>query len=346
MQAQSENIIIITTDGLRWQEVFRGMDSALANNKKFNQGDSSYLYEKYWSVDIKERRKKLMPFFWSTIESNGQVYGNRDHDNKMDNANPYWFSYPGYNEIMTGFPDTSINSNGYPPNPHVTVLEYLNNQLRFKNRVAAFGAWEAFDRILNEKRSGIPVISAFDNTGGKLPTGNEKMINVLRHDSFKPWHEDECLDVFTHHAAIEWLKSRKPKVLYIAYGETDEWAHAGEYRSYLDAAHKVDEWIKNIWSYIQSDPFYRNKTSLIFTTDHGRGDIKKEEWTSHGKSISDSHEIWLAAMGPGIMASGEDHSAGQLYQQQIAQTISKLLGVNYKPSHPVAPEIAPIFKRK
>ena len=114
---QSENIIIITTDGFRWQEVFKGMDSAIANNSKFNEGDSSYIYEKYWSENEKERRKKLLPFLWSTVEQQGQLFGNRTAGSKVDNANPYWFSYPGYSEIMTGYADTAINSNSYPPNP-------------------------------------------------------------------------------------------------------------------------------------------------------------------------------------------------------------------------------------
>src|SRR6478752_8476341 len=74
---QVENIIIITTDGFRWQEVFKGMDSTIANNSKFNQGDSSYIFEKYWSNNENERRKKLMPFFWNTIVNHGQIYGNR-----------------------------------------------------------------------------------------------------------------------------------------------------------------------------------------------------------------------------------------------------------------------------
>ncbi|HEY9363519.1 MAG TPA: hypothetical protein VIQ00_09680, partial [Chitinophagaceae bacterium] len=160
--ASSENIIIITMDGLRWQEVFKGMDSALANNEKFNQGDSAYLFNKFWANKERERRKKLMPFLWSEIVGNGQVYGNRSLDNKVNTANPHWFSYPGYSEIMTGFADTAINSNEYPPNPHVNVLEFLNQQTTLRGKVAAFGAWEAFDRILNEKRSGVPVISAFD----------------------------------------------------------------------------------------------------------------------------------------------------------------------------------------
>ena len=42
----AENIIIITTDGFRWQEIFTGMDSAIANNSKFNQGDSAAIFKK------------------------------------------------------------------------------------------------------------------------------------------------------------------------------------------------------------------------------------------------------------------------------------------------------------
>ena len=60
---QVENVIIITTDGFRWQELFKGMDSAIANNSKFNQGDSSYIFENYGADSENERRKKLMPFF-------------------------------------------------------------------------------------------------------------------------------------------------------------------------------------------------------------------------------------------------------------------------------------------
>jgi hypothetical protein len=340
----AENIIIITTDGYRWQELFKGMDSAIANNPKFNQGDSSYIYERYWSNDEKERRKKLMPFFWSTIANQGMIFGNRDYDNKVNNANPYRFSYPGYSEIMTGFADTSINSNEFPPNPHVTILEFLNQQPKFKNKVAAFGAWDAFDRILNQQRSGIPVFSAFDTIGGKNPTANEKLINAMMQESHRAFGNAECLDVFTHYAAMDYLKTKKPKVLYISYGETDEWAHHSQYRSYLDAAHLVDEWIKQIWNFVQNDPQYKNKTALFITTDHGRGNINKEEWTSHGKKITDAYEIWFAAIGTGINSGGEQKNNVQYYQDQFAQTITKLLGYTYKAKHPISPEIKSVLK--
>jgi Type I phosphodiesterase / nucleotide pyrophosphatase len=345
-QRQTENVIIVTTDGFRWQDLFKGMDSAIANNSKYNQGDSSYLFKKYWSNEESERRKNLMPFLWSTVLNQGQLFGNRTAGSKVDNANPYWFSYPGYSEIMTGYADTAINSNDYEPNPNVTVLEFLNKQPKLKGKVAAFGAWNAFDRILNEKRSGIPVLSGFDTVAGKNLTTQQKLINKMLLDSYRPWGNEECLDVFTHHAAFEYLKSKKPRVLYIAYGETDEWAHSGQYRSYLDAAHQVDAWLKDIWKFVQTDPQYKNKTTLLITTDHGRGDMEKEKWTSHNNKIQDAHEIWLAAIGPDSPARGELKSNMQLYQQQIAQTIAKLLGYTYEPKHPVADEILYLFKMR
>lgn len=335
----AENIIIITTDGFRWQEVFGGMDSAIANNSKFNQGDSGAIFNKYWADNAIERRKKLLPFLWTVIEKNGQLYGNRNAGNKVDNANPYWFSYPGYNEIFTGYPDTLVNSNSFPPNPNTNVLEFLNQQSGYKNKVAAFGAWDAFDRILNEGRSKIPVYSAFDLLGGSNPSITEKTINHLAKDSYKPFGDEEVLDVFTHYGALNYLQTKKPKVLYISYGETDEWAHSGQYKDYLNAANMVDKWIQDIWNYVQSDPFYKNKTAIFITTDHGRGDAKKEEWTSHGGSIKDCYQIWMAAMGPGITAKGEIKNNQQLYQRQFAQTIAGLLGFKFTAEHPIGEKI-------
>ena len=166
----------------------------------------------------------------------------------------------------------------------------------------------------------------------------------MNKDSFKPFGEEECLDVFTHYAAMEYLKTKKPKVLYISYGETDEWAHHGNYRTYLDAAHQVDAWIKQIWDFVQKDPQYKNKTSIFITTDHGRGDKNRDEWTSHGQKIEDAYEIWFGVMGPNIPPGGEMKIADQLYQEQFAQTIAKILGYTFKANHPVAKEIITVIK--
>lgn len=336
---QAEHLIIITTDGFRWQELFTGMDTALANNKTYNEDDSSKLFTKYYSVILKDRRQKLMPFLWSVINEQGQIYGNRAFDNKVNNANPFWFSYPGYSEIFTGFVDTAINSNEHPPNSNTTILDFLQQQPNLKNKVAAFGAWEAFNNILNDKRATFPVIAGFEKSGKINPSTNQLLIDQILTNSYKPFDYAECLDVFTHYAAFNYLKEKKPSVLYISYGETDEWAHAGKYKSYLNAANQVDKWIEEIWNYIQQDPYYKNKTALLITTDHGRGDYIKNQWTSHGKKIVGSDEIWFAILGPGIPAKGEIKANQQFFQEQFAQTMAKLLGLTFKANHAIAAPI-------
>lgn len=337
-----ENVIIVTTDGFRWQEVFNGMDSSMTNDKRFNEGDSNNIYQKYWAKEATERRKKLLPFFWSTISGKGQVYGNRNYGNYMNDANPYWFSYPGYNELLTGYPDTAVNSNDYPPNPNVTLLEYLNQQPKYKNKVAVFGAWGAFNRIVNEQRSNIPVYAAFDTLKGNL-SSTERLLNLMLLNSYKPFNEGECLDVFTHYMAKNYLLTKKPKVLYVAYGETDEWAHEGKYKSYLEAAHQVDAWIADLWNTIQQMPEYKNKTALLFTVDHGRG--VGEKWTSHNNTIERSNETWFAIIAPGIASKGELKNADQHYQKQLAATIAQLLGIQYKPAHPVGEKVDSVFEK-
>ncbi|WP_315820165.1 hypothetical protein [Paraflavitalea speifideaquila] len=102
----------------------------------------------------------------------GQLYGNRQFDNKVDNANPHWFSYPGYNEIFTGYPDSAVNSNDKILNKHENVLEFINRQKGYTGKVAAFSTWDVFPYILNESRSGVYVNADIDTISFKAPGFN------------------------------------------------------------------------------------------------------------------------------------------------------------------------------
>lgn len=344
-QTKVENLILITTDGLRWQEVFNGIDTAIANNKAWNQGAREELYKKYWDEELHERRLRIMPFLWSTIQTRGQIYGNRELGNKVDVANPYSFSFPGYSELITGYGDENVNSNEYPPNPHVTVLEYLHKQPAFKNKVAVFGSWTAYTNIVNEERSGIPVFNGYEPLGGDKPTEAEKLMNLIRRDMYKPWGEGEAIDALTHYAAMEYLKARKPRVMQISFGETDVFSHGGKYRDYLTSTVQFDKFVGDLWNYLQTDPQYKNKTALIITTDHGRGNKIKAQWRDHGQKTPGSNEIWIAVLAPGIPAKGEVKKPMQLHQQQVAQTIAKFLGQTYSSDHPIAPAIKEVWEK-
>lgn len=327
-QLKTENVIIITLDGFRWQEVFAGADSIIINSEKFTE-DRKGMNEKFWAGTPDERRKKLLPFFWNTLAQQGQILGNRWHNNFVNNANPYWFSYPGYNEIFTGNPDTAVNSNDKRWNKNENVLEFLNNQKGFENKVAAFTSWDVFPWILNENRSKVYVNSAFETAAFNSPTFT--LLNEMQQTTTRFMGDGVRPDLLTFYIAKEYLKMYKPRVLYIGFDETDDYAHAGKYDYYLQSAYMVDQLIADLWGWIQIDPNYKNKTTLLITTDHGRGDLKKEQWTSHGAKIPDAGQIWMAAIGPDTEARGEIKEAGQLYQKQIAPTIAGLLGFRFQP---------------
>lgn len=331
-----ENIIIITTDGYRWEDIFKGVDSSLAEAKEYNQDRKKDIYKRFGGATPEESRQKLHPFIWGTIAQQGQIYGNRAYGNKVDNSNPYWFSYPGYSEIFCGYVDTAINTNGYPANPNTNILEFLNHQPALAGKVASFGSWNAFESILNEKRSGFPVIAGLEPCCGNANDHSPELqwINELRADGY--YHDPKITpDLITQRTAMYYLKNYHPKVMSFSYNETDEWAHAGRYMDYLEAAHSVDKWISDIWNYVQSTPQYKDKTALFITVDHGRGDRPKTQWTSHGNTIEGSHEIWFAVIGPGIKPKGEIKEEGQYYQNQYAQTIAELLGYEFRCEHPV-----------
>jgi hypothetical protein len=322
----TENVILITFDGLRWQELFTGADPTLIGNKIYVE-DSSTLKATFWADDPQTRREKLMPFFWNTIAKEGQLYGNRDFDNKVNVSNQQWFSYPGYNEILSGFSDDErIQSNDKIPNPNTTVLEFINKQPKFAGKVAAFGSWDVFPFIINEERSGVPVNAGFETATGTKLTDKEKFLNELQPEIPSPWSSVR-LDAFTHHYALEYLKKQHPRLLYIAYGETDDFAHNGKYDAYLYSARRTDQFIKELWEWTQSQKQYKGKTTFIITTDHGRG--TGDGWRSHGIEIEGAGAIWLAVIGPDTEAKGEVKTEGQLYQNQVAKTVATLLGVEY-----------------
>ncbi len=339
-QNKTENIVLVTLDGLRWQELFGGADSALLHNKKYTR-DFDGTSGKFWDNNLDARRKKLFPFMWNIISQQGQLHGNRLEGSRVNVANPYQFSYPGYNEILTGFADSSVNSNDKVRNKNSNVLEFINQQKSYQNKVAVFSSWDVFPYIINTWRNHIYVNSDVDSL--HFGNSNLQLINDLQFLTPRP--VDVRPDVITYLAAREYFKAFTPKVLYIAFDETDDLAHAGEYDQYLKSAHAEDGMLADIWNIIQSNPFYKNKTTLIVSCDHGRGDVIKDNWRDHGQNIKESGETWFAVIGPDTKPTGESKKAEQFYQKQYAATIAGLLGMKFTADHPVALPLTELYSK-
>ncbi len=331
---KTENIFLITVDGLRWQEVFTGMEEQLAT-REFGVWDTNRLRSWFWRETPEGRRQALMPFFWNTIGSQGQIFGNGNKGSVSMVTNGKKFTYPGFNEIFTGAPDDRIDKNEKRYNPNVSVLEWLNRKPEFKGRVVGFANWEVHPYILNTQRSGIPVWTGFDTNFPGAPGSRLELIQQIHKDTIQIWY-DMSFDSFYFHAAKEYIKEKQPRLVWVALSETDEWAHGGNYEHYLQAANNADRYIGKLWDTVQSLPAYKGKTTFIIACDHGRG--SGAEWKNHGESVAGAEKTWLAVIGPDTRPLGERTNISQVTHSQIAATLAALLGEDY---HAAVPKSGP-----
>ncbi len=320
-------IVLITLDGVRWQDFFTGADASLITNPEYVH-DTLMLKNLFWRDTPEARRGVLMPFLWKNALRIGQFHGNRLHGSKVDLTNKLWFSYPGYNEILSGRADDArITSNEKLNNPNKTVLEIVNASHSFSGKVAAFGSWDVFPYIVNENRSGIPVNAGFEPAAGSDLTAHELWLNEMQERIPSPWGSVR-LDAFTGQYALEYMKKNHPDLVYIAFGETDDFAHDGDYQAYLKAMHNTDLLIRDLWEFVQDDPEYRDNTIFLITTDHGRGTRPLDSWKNHGDDVPNAGEVWLVAFGNGVRNKGEVKSEEQVFSIQIAPTILAFLQLN------------------
>ena len=320
-------LVIITIDGLRWQEVFSGADESIISNSK-EVRNVEHLRGQYWRDTPVNRRMALMPFVWNTVAKQGTLVGNRNVGSVMQLANKTNISYPGYCEMMTGIVDEKITSNDPVNNPHRNVLEAANQDLRYKGSVVMYGSWKSTRFAIHNEPAGIPASVSYEKNIAKTQTPVLKMVERMMEGMPRYWGS-EHFDAFTYAYAIETLKTDHPKVMWISFGDCDEWAHARKYDLYLDAANGTDAFIRDIYEACESDKFYKGKTAYLVTCDHGRG--FGDEWGSHGSKVKGSEATWLMLWGKGIEPQGEMLNNGPFYTKQVAATIARILDLDFIP---------------
>jgi hypothetical protein len=332
---KTRNVVLIVSDGLRWQEIFTGADPTLLNEKNGGIWDKEAdLKRAYWRDDVNERRKLLFPFIWGTVAVHGQIFGNQLKGSVARVTNTFWFSYPGYNEMLTGHADARVNSNEFGPNPNVTVFEWLNGLPELKGRVAVFATWATFKDIFNVGRSHLPLEVGWDLPYKGDAGPREALMNELYRTTTK-LEDTDVYDSFLQIPLMDSFARAQPRVLFVGYGETDNWGHTGRYDLLLHAAHSFDHYVEQLWNTLQRLPAYRDQTTFILTADHGRGS-GPVEWKEHGVGQQGSENIWIAVMGPDTTPLGERSHAGEVHQAQIAATVAALLGKDYRKATPLA----------
>lgn len=295
------SVLLVTIDGLR-QEEFFGPD-----------------------------RESLMPFLWKEAIPYGQAV-------RVRVTNGTNVSYPGYNELLTGRVDPKLTSNERIPNPNLSVLAWLSGHRPFGGRVAVFSSWYMMDYIIPREHDGLVVNAGFAKVAPLMPSVRGRALDKAMDEAPLTWPGVRP-DALTTEAAALYLEKRKPRVLFVALGEPDERGHAGDWPAYLSAVRASDQHVAKLWKTMQAMPEYAGSSTLLVTTDHGRG-ATPATWGHHGPGHPEAASIWLAATGPRVKKTGWRETPEPFALAQVAATVAAAVGRDYAGRvHGVAPVI-------
>lgn len=333
-QRKTENVILVTLDGARWQEIFGGIDVELYK-KIEKDAEKSQLFKTYNAPTATERREKLMPFFWRTwMKDYGSIAGNRTLGSEAKTTNNMLFSFPGYSEILTGEAhDDVINSNDRVQNKFPSFLQFLQKKLKLGGQqVASISSWEVMNEIATNAPDSFVINAGYEPFEAR--DAETKALSMQQFETPTPWTSVRH-DYYTFKFAMSQMKNFHPRVVHIGLGETDDWAHNKNYEQMLGALHRTDAYFRELWQFVENDPQYKGKTTIVVTVDHGRGPTEKD-WYSHGEDVAEARWIWMAFISPDSKLRGEWKNSPAVYQNQIAATLTKLLGFDYAEQNPNA----------
>ncbi len=346
-EARGHNVILVTVDGLRNEELFGGIDERVLGNVENSgieyESESLRVRAAYAGSSPELSRSALMPFFWTELVPNGVLLGNESNGGGVRVTNKELFSAPGYIEILTGEPHDDVVSNDLIRYPYPSFMEYAKDALGLGyTDVATIGSWEGFATLSSSRPDLFFTNTGFEEVKPEYATERMRWLGEVQHDIISLWPEGRS-DAVTFGMSVECLQNFKPRVLYIAFGETDDWAHQRRYDRYLDYIHVFDSYLERLWTLLQSMDEYRDRTTLIVTTDHGRPHDPKE-WVEHGAGMAGSEAIWIAIVGPGVPHRGEVAPPIPVTQSDVAATALKALGLDYREFNPrMGPPIPAAF---
>ena len=332
----TRNVVLVTLDGVRTQEIFSGMDAAIAaHSAQQVYSEIEYAQERYWAETPAARRRLLMPFFWDTLVPGGMLFGDAERGSRVQVQNSVKWSSPGYAEMLTGEPHAAIRDNTPVRYPYPTALEYVADTLELDaSKVAQIGSWDGFPFLAASRDDAFLMNGGFAMFPAAYTTPEIDALVALRRDVMELW-EESSNDALTYRIAKAYLLAQQPRLMWLGFSQSDDWAHADRYDQLLDYLHLADSWIADLWATLQAHPAYRGTTTLIVTTDHGRG-LLPDDWAEHDETIPGSEAIWVAVIGPDTPALGINVPAGTLQQGALAPTLVQLLGLDANAFNPDA----------
>jgi hypothetical protein len=225
-----EPIVLVTLDGVRWQEVFEGTDPALSHAPRVPP-------------------ERLFPNLYAFTNERGAFVG-APGLGVIHATGPEYVSLPGYNEIFGGQGPTACVDNACPRTLRPTLFDEAHER---GAKVAAFASWGRLDRAITAKPG-----SFFTSCGRGNPPS----------EPF-PGAPESRPDRLTAAAALAYFEKERPDVFYLGLGDPDEHAHQGNYAGYIASLRFADEVLGRLFAILARDERGRS-THVVVSPDHGR----------------------------------------------------------------------------
>ncbi len=322
-------VVLVALDGVRWQDVFEGVDADLAEDM-------------HMRADEVVPSTRLMPALSGIVSERGAAIAGP----AMKAHGPDFMSAPGYAEMLTGRGPAHCANNSCPPIDEPTLLDEIAALPGVEvGDVAAIASWDKIATLAAEDPSHA-MISAGRHAGAtRERLARDPVTRALFDEaagaSEFPGHGDYRPDRFTAAIALHYLDTHEPRFLFIGLGDTDEYAHRDDYRGYLDALRFDDGVIAWVAARLDTIAARGRRTLLVVTTDHGRGD----HFTGHGADYPESAEVWMVASGTEVHARGRIEPTVTTSLADVAATIRVVAGIATDPSVRAGRAVAGLFDR-
>jgi hypothetical protein len=315
---RTDNVILVTIDGVRWQDVFGGVDPAMAR----------------WSglpdAEVVDAARLLPNLF--ALARRGAVSGAPGHGAPMMASGPNYVSLPGYLEIFSGSREVGCRTNRCAPTAMRTLFDRARDTIAVKDTdVAVIASWETIAGAA-ARTPGRIAMSAGRHGGVtreavKADAELARLVDEAASADPAPGDADYRPDAYTAAIALRYLEVARPRVLAVNLGDTDEYAHAGDYASYVRALRRADGFLGELRESLDRMGEYGRRTTIVVTCDHGRS----ASFNDHGWDVPESGRVWMVMSGGAVPALGYVDRGGAARLADIAPTLETLLGITEEP---------------